>query len=372
MKAVLVEPYRGGSHQAWADGLAANSAHDVSVISHPARFWKWRMHGAFLTLAEGVARHVDEHGRPDVILASSMMDVAAFAGAIRLDAPGVPIAVYFHESQFTYPLSPADKTDLTYAMKNWASAATSDLVVFNSDYHRTVFFEEARRFLNTFPENKHTHRIDEVHNDSIVLPVGIDLSGFLRPKLRNDVVSDARTPLIVWNHRWEHDKGPDELCAIVRELIERGVEFEMAMCGEVFISVPPEFAEVTDLLGDRLVHEGWAERDRYVELLSEASVVLSTAHQEFFGIGVVEGIAAGAHPILPDRLVYPERIGAIGADPVATLYDSPSRAADLIERALNQKTDPAFAESVSQYDWPVVARHYDETLSDLAVSPPGS
>lgn len=371
MNIVLVEPYYGGSHQAWADGYVATSGHDVTLVTHPARFWKWRMHGAFLTLAEDVAAHIGEHGPPDVILASSMMNAAAFAGAVRHVAPGVPIATYFHESQFTYPLSPADKADLTYAMKNWASAATSDLVIFNSEYHRRVFFEEAQRFLNAFPEDKHTHRIAQVHDDSMVLPVGVDLSAFLRPEAQDVALQDAKTPLIVWNHRWEHDKGPDELLAIMSRLIERGVDFEIAMCGEVFVSVPPEFADVTDLLGGRLIHEGWADRERYVELLLEASIVLSTAHQEFFGIGVVEGIAAGSHPVLPNRLVYPERIAAIGADPAASLYDSPEEAADLIERALNSGADPALAESTTQYDWSVVAKQYDETLSSLVASDSG-
>ena len=81
MRIVLVEPYYGGSHRAWADGYATHSAHDVHVISHPARFWKWRMHGAFLTLAEELERQVLTAGPPDAIIVSTMMDVAAFAGA---------------------------------------------------------------------------------------------------------------------------------------------------------------------------------------------------------------------------------------------------------------------------------------------------
>ena len=172
----MIEPYYGGSHQAWADGYARFSSHDVSLITHAARFWKWRMHGAFLTLADALAADVEKHGQPDVVLASSMMNVAAFAGAIRHVAPGTPIAVYFHESQFTYPLSPADKTDLTYPMKNWSSAAVADLVIFNSDYHKGVFREQGHRFLNTFPEDKHTPRVDEILDAAAVLPVGIDLA----------------------------------------------------------------------------------------------------------------------------------------------------------------------------------------------------
>ena len=83
MKIALVEPYYGGSHKAWADGLASHSMHDVRLVTHPARFWKWRMHGGFLTLAEELADVVESGWTPEVVLASSMMDVAAFAGAVR-------------------------------------------------------------------------------------------------------------------------------------------------------------------------------------------------------------------------------------------------------------------------------------------------
>ena len=41
----------GGSHQAWAEGYAAHSAHMVELLTLPARFWKWRMHGGAVTLA---------------------------------------------------------------------------------------------------------------------------------------------------------------------------------------------------------------------------------------------------------------------------------------------------------------------------------
>lgn len=358
MKIALIEPYYGGSHKAWADGYARRSAHSVELITHPARFWKWRMHGGFLTLAEELAASIEADGPPDVILASSMMNVASFAGAVRHVAPGVPIAVYFHESQFTYPLSSADKTDLTYPMKNWTSAAVADLVIFNSGFHRSVFRTEAHRFLNVFPEDKHVHRVDAVLDASIVLPVGIhtaDLVGGDR--------SPTEPPLIMWNHRWEHDKGPDELLAIVTELMDRGIDFRMAMCGEVFVSVPPAFAAVVEALGDRLIHEGWADRQLYEELLLSSSVVLSTATQEFFGIGIVEGIAAGATPVLPNRLVYPERIDEIGGDAATMLYGTPAQAADQIAGALTRPADAELRRATAAYDWDVVAPRYDEVLS---------
>lgn len=360
MRILVVEPYFGGSHRAWVVGYRDHSSHDVSLVVHEARFWKWRMHGAFLTLAEEVERTIADSGQPDVILASSMLDVAAFAGAIRGIAPGVPIAAYFHESQFTYPLSPADRTDLAYPMKNWASAATADLAIFNSAFHRDVFRREATAMVNDFPDHRHVHLVPEVLDRSIVIPVGVE-SGVLVSALRTPV----DPPLIVWNHRWEHDKGPDELRAVVGRLVDSGASFSMAMCGEVFVSVPPAFAAVVDLLGDRLVHQGWASRAEYLRLLTSASVVLSTAVQEFFGVGVVEGVAAGAHPVLPDRLVYPERVEALGGDPARILYTDPSEAATLTVAALSAPEDAAMRSATLRYDWSVVAPQLDAALSAL-------
>jgi hypothetical protein len=137
------------------------------------------------------------------------------------------------------------------------------------------------------------------------------------------------------------------------------------MCGEVFISVPPTYGEITDLLGDRLVHSGWAERSEYIHLLNQASVVLSTARQEFFGIGITEAVGAGAHPVFPNRLVYPERIDDFGADPGRSLYDSPEHAVALIKDALRVDPHSAVASSAEAFGWEHVAPRYDETLACL-------
>ncbi len=362
MRIALVEPYYGGSHAAWADGYAAASRHDVTLITHDARFWKWRMHGAFLTLAEELAASIAADGQPDAILASTMMNVASFAGAVRRFAPGVPIAAFFHESQFTYPLAPTDRADATYQMVNWASAAVADLVIFNSRFHQEVFGAEARAFLNSFPDHRHGSMLDAVLDESVVLPVGVDLSPF--PASPGVATRERR---IVWNQRWEHDKGPEELKAVLGGLLDAGIDFSIAMCGEVFVNVPPEFAQIVDMLGSRLEHVGWLERDAYVRLLERSSVLLSTARQEFFGIAVVEGIAAGAHPILPDRLVYPERVAELGANPGAVLYADHGEAVELVSAALDAPPDPVMAAAARQYDWSVVAPRYDDVLEELAV-----
>jgi glycosyltransferase involved in cell wall biosynthesis len=59
------------------------------------------------------------------------------------------------------------------------------------------------------------------------------------------------------------------------------------------------------------VHWGYLPtRADYVALLSQADLVISTAEHEFFGISVLEAICAGAFPLLPNRLSYPELIPA--------------------------------------------------------------
>lgn len=51
MRILLIEPYYGGSHKAWADGLWHYSRHHIDLLTLPAQFWKWRMQGGAITLA---------------------------------------------------------------------------------------------------------------------------------------------------------------------------------------------------------------------------------------------------------------------------------------------------------------------------------
>lgn len=54
MRILLVEPYHTGFHRAWAEGFARHSSHDVRLLTHPGRSWKWRMRGSALTLARSL------------------------------------------------------------------------------------------------------------------------------------------------------------------------------------------------------------------------------------------------------------------------------------------------------------------------------
>jgi hypothetical protein len=128
MRILLIEPYFGGSHRLWAEGYAAASGHEVTIVSHPARWWAWRMAGASVTLARQVEALASTGYRPDVLLASSMVDVAALRNFLHPSIGRPPLAVYFHESQFTYPTSPQQRTETSFAFLNWTSALAADAV----------------------------------------------------------------------------------------------------------------------------------------------------------------------------------------------------------------------------------------------------
>ncbi len=107
MHILLVSPYHGGSHRAWAVGYQKHSAHDVTLLTLPARFWKWRMHGGAVTLGR---RWLESSaGTPDLILATDLLDLTTFLALTRQKTATVPVALYMHENQLTYPL-PDDPT----------------------------------------------------------------------------------------------------------------------------------------------------------------------------------------------------------------------------------------------------------------------
>ncbi|MDP2400527.1 MAG: glycosyltransferase, partial [Actinomycetota bacterium] len=118
----------------------------------------------------------------------------------------------------------------------------------------------------------------------------------------------GRTPVrIVWPHRWEHDKNPEEFFRAVTLLAAEGLSFEVAIAGQEFRETSGLLREAAGSLGDRLVHVGQPDtRVEYAELLAGSDIAVSTAHNEFFGLAMIEASYAGCFPLVPDRLAYPE------------------------------------------------------------------
>ncbi|HSJ29631.1 MAG TPA: DUF3524 domain-containing protein [Acidimicrobiia bacterium] len=356
MRVLLVEPYFGGSHRVWAEGFVAASSHEVTLVNHDARFWTWRMKGAAATLARQVAELAADGYRPDVVLVSDMVDVAALRSFLH-DAIGrPPLAVYFHETQLTYPDSPQMSTDLSYSFLNWTSALAADAVFFNSEYHRQVFFERVPRLLRAFPDHRHTGLVADVEARSDVLPVGLDLAWTAEDRSRGLV------PLVLWNHRWEYDKDPETFADGIRAVAETH-DFTLALAGERFAEVPGALDVLIEEMADRVQVSGHLPRDEYRSLLLRSDIIVSTARQEFFGISVVEAIAAGARPVLPRRLSYPWLIPDDHHDDV--LYE-PGGFTAALRSALDAPVAPdGLRESMMTFDWTVLAPRYDAALEAL-------
>lgn len=359
MNLLLVEPYHTGSHRAWAEGYAANSGHQVRLVTHPGRWWKWRMRGSAVTLAEALERLGG--WQPDLVLASGMVDLAQFRTFARRYIGHPASVLYLHESQLTYPTSPLSDPDLSYAVTNWLSAYAADHVIFNSGYHRDLFFEELPRLLRNFPDLTHEHLIDEVAARSEVLSPGVDLSWIGERPARN------RPPRVLWNHRWDHDKDPDSFADAVEELVEQGVVFELVLLGARPPNPPAALTRIREIAGDRLAYDGEAPVPLYRRLVTGCDVVVSTARQEFFGVSVVEAIAAGCRPVLPDRLAYPWLI------PVryhgALLYDEGGLVEGLRAALADPVSPPGLRSVMDQYSWEQMAPLYDRRFDQLAADP---
>jgi glycosyltransferase involved in cell wall biosynthesis len=375
----LVEPYYTGSHQAWADGYQAHSRHNVRLHTLPGRFWKWRMQGGAITLAR---KSWDLDEPPDLIFASDMLNLPIFltyaSRLSRVDRPpaslaGVPVALYFHENQLTYPLQPGEKRDLHYGFINYVSALRADALFFNSAYHLGAFFEELPRLLKHLPDYNELWTVDALRARAQVLPLGLDLRRLNDPAVRpgdGDRPAQPRTdrPLIVWNHRWEYDKDPGTFFRAIYTLADEGLDFGLVLLGESFRNQPEEFLEARQRLPERIVHFGYVEdAASYARLLWQADVVVSTALHEFFGVAVVEACYCGCLPILPRRLSYPELIPASYHD--ACLYDDlDGLLARLRHAVLHVEETRTFTlqQHMACFDWQQMAPRYDDLFEGVA------
>ncbi|MEA3334463.1 MAG: DUF3524 domain-containing protein [Chloroflexota bacterium] len=379
-KVLLLEPYFTGSHATWAEGLARHSRHDVTLLTLPGRFWKWRMHGAAVTLAR---RLKESRLRPNVILASDMLDLATFLALSRDVTGGVPVALYFHENQLAYPANPVDQswddsrrrrtqsagTDMHYPFINYTSALAADRILWNSRFNRDSFLDGLPRFLKQFPDFNETDTVRLIEKRSQVLPVGLALGSLdeARP-----AIPYAGPALLLWNHRWEHDKGPNSFFDALDALELTGADYRVALLGESFRLTPTEFESARERLPHRIVQFGYAkDRLAYGEWLWKADLVVSCARHEFFGVSIAEAMYCDTWPILPNRLVYPNLIPSEYHS--RCLYESPEDLVALLHRAIS-KIDMVRQQSlrpvVESFDWRHMAPQYDDMLSGLATEEP--
>jgi len=358
---LLLEPFYGGSHRDFADGLAAASTHEIMLHTLPARFWKWRMRGAALHFAEKVR----QPERYDVMLTSTLLSLADLKSIWGARCP--PALVYFHENQLDYPLAPGESIDYQYGFTNITTCLAAERILFNSRYHSERFFHKLHELLRIMPDCRPDWIAEAIGSKTAVLYPGCRFSADDAESLSGG--GKTEPPLIIWNHRWEFDKGPDGFFQALEAVEERGVDFRLALLGERFRRSPAVFSRATRRFEHRLAHCGYVEsKAAYYRWLQRGSVVVSTALQENFGIAVVEAVRFGCLPLLPKRLVYPEIIpAALHADVFYT--DLP----DLVEKLVFALRRPqAFASqrallsrAMERFAWDRRIEDFDRELTAI-------
>ncbi len=333
------------------------------------------MHGGAVTLAR---RFLEQRHHPDLILATDMLDLTTFLALTRQQTASIPTALYMHENQLTYPL-PQDgrsgpmrrqhgERDQHYVFINYVSMLATDAVLFNSRYHRDSFLDALPTFLKHFPEYNELNSIKLIADKSRVLPVGID---FDRLNPMGELPTPNFMPLILWNQRWEYDKNPEGLFAALFQIVEEGIPFQLALCGQQYGKRPFIFEEAIERLNKQLIHVGFADGDYYKSLLWQADITISTAIHEFFGISILEAIHCHTFPILPNRLSYPEIIPeAFYKD---CLYDDDKELVEKLKWTLTHRQETRrqarkLATAVSPFNWQNMINKYDEQLQQIAGS----
>lgn len=362
----MVEPFYSGSHKHWMDDYKKHSHHEVSFLTLPGRYWKWRMHGGAVTLAG----HYNElKDKPDVIIVSDFLDLAVFKSLLADQLYEIPIYLYFHENQISYPWSPDDKDvrlnrDRHYGFINYTSALVADYVIFNSYYHQASFLDGLDSFLRPYPDFQNLKTIEDIRKKSDVLYLGLDLkvldlsddTKYIKPKW----------PVILWNHRWEYDKNPEQFFNALEELKDRGIKFRLILLGAKTSKWPDVFDEAKISFKDEILHWGYCENKAdYAKWLWMADILPVTSIQEYFGISVIEAVYCNTIPLLPLRLSYPEHFKA--AHQRRQFFYNDQR--DLVNRLQRYCMDVSILRKqntqkiVEHYDWTYMSHQYDQLFN---------
>tara|TARA_Y100001001_G_scaffold65156_1_gene62450 strand:- start:4875 stop:5693 length:819 start_codon:yes stop_codon:yes gene_type:complete len=266
-----------------------------------------------------------------------------------------------HENQFAFPVSDQQRGRVEPQMVNLYSALAADAVVFNSAWNRDSFLQGVEGFLNKMPDAVPDGVMEKLRERSSVLPVPIEDRLFIdQPRPVNQAC-----PHLLWNHRWEYDKGPDRLFTLLEQLTERAIPFRISVVGEGFRSRPEAFDRIHRQFSGHIEHWGFLEsRADYDRLLGRADIVLTTALHDFQGLAMLEAMAAGCLPLAPDRLAYREyvppqcRYTSIESDKAAEAR----AAADQLARLLEQ---PPVAEPPNPWRASRLAPRYQALIERL-------
>lgn len=333
-KILLLSAYRSDSHGYWSDWLQTDLDADWQVLELPGRYFRWRIRGNPLSWLDALSRVLDGW-QPERILATSMVDIATIKGLFPALAD-VPCSYYFHENQFAYPVAAGQHSSVDPLMVQLYGALAADELLFNSRFNQYSFLDGVDALIKRLPDQLPVGIRARLEGKCRWLPVPVrtpvTVTATARSPIAVKTADDAepsglvegvpntdsfiplsssgvltREPLLLWNHRWEYDKQPEDFLALLLELNDLGVGFRLALLGPRPKQIPAALTAIRQRFGDVIRVDGRVSREEYIGWLTQADVVVSTAIHEFQGVSVLEAAALGAIPLVPDALCYREQ-----------------------------------------------------------------
>ncbi|MBU3071130.1 DUF3524 domain-containing protein [Aestuariicella sp. G3-2] len=381
MRILLLSAYDADSHKRWHKGLRSHfPEYQWTLLTLPPRYFSWRIRGNSLSWSFEHRQLLEEPY--DLMVATSMTDLSALRGFVPALA-AIPTVVYFHENQFAYPSSDNAHKSVEPQILNLYTALCADAIVFNTDYNRQTFLNGVEELLRRLPDHVPKDVVSQLSGRASVLPVPLEASCFepvcspVSEQLAMwplKVPGEARPLRLLWAARWEYDKGPELLLAILRSLRERNIDFQLCLLGQSFRRSPPEFEIIRQDFTGELVQFGHEPDSlRYQQWLASADVVLSTALHEFQGLAVLEAMAAGCIPLLPNRLSYPEMVADDFLYDISSehLVDQAQAAVDRLMSfipdlpASGKANNRVFGVDVSWWSWERQQEAYRQLLEGL-------
>lgn len=372
MKILLLSAYDAVSHQRWREDLQRQfPQHQWLQLSLPARYFSWRIRGNSLSWAFSQQELLTQDY--DLLITTSMVDLSALRGFIPSLA-SIPTILYFHENQFAYPSTNNQLVNVEPQMITLYSALCADKLVFNSVFNSTTFMNGVKELLRRLPDHVPPGIQTLLERRSCVLPIPLADSCFAFQTQKLTQLS------LVWNHRWEYDKGPERLLAMLqiyfsaKSTANLKSPFVLHVVGQQFRNEPAAFDGIKQLLTAHQALGQWgyiADTNSYQRLLSESHIVLSTAIHDFQGLAVLEAVAAGCVPLVPERLAYPEWFGEDYY--YSSCLENPEREAHAMAERLTQRVEQFNcgalppAPIITHLSWSRMQSHYDQLLKCLVI-----
>ena len=310
---LLLSAYDAMSHKMWRGRLLEMfPEHTWTQLVLPPRHFNWRIRGNSLQWALNEKDLLNQDY--DLLIATSMVDLSSLRGFIPRIAQ-LPTLLYFHENQFVYPLGSKQRSNnVEPQLVPLYSALCADAIVFNSTYNRSTFLQGAKELLKKLPDQLSPELLERIEKSEII-PVPLEEFSF-EPVTTAMLENSKQILDVVWNHRWEYDKGPKLLLSLAQAILKQRLPIRLHVVGQQFRSSPAEFKKIAALLKQHAAalaidqgSFGFVEnREGYISLLRHCDVVLSTAEHDFQGLAIQEACTLRCTPLVPDALVYPEYI----------------------------------------------------------------